>query len=1307
MADNFYASYPVNGPGPGGDVTSLNGLTGALTLVAGSGITITPAGSNITIAATGGSGANTALSNLASVAINQPLVTGAGTPAVLSTLNAIGSSDATTLASGTAGGAGQSGTVTVTSGTSVSGASGGVDVLTGSSSANNSGALRLLTGSAVSGNTGDVTLESGGISTAGNSGALQIQSGQLAGTGNSGGVVINTGNAAVGNSGDLVLSVGTSPATRGKIHLIDGSEGTAGQVWTSTGALGEGAWLPGGTSTGPANTFAIFDNSGNLTGSPQVSFTNNATTIQAVNAAFNVANTVTDLEGFIFNPTVDGATISGGRSIEINGSYGATTATSINNQIDLQLNTDFQANATVTTYVGIGMGPRFETGATLGDFTGLNINPTLNSTAITTNFNGINVNSAGTGSATNVSGISINLNNITSTNQKQGLSVNDGALSVNSNYDTSVLTPVFEFQQNQIGGVLTVASGFPVAGPIGFGNNLGVSTIFQDNWGIDSFTGTLGFSVNGFVNQLGISPGKTVHTLNYMTAGGSVPATYGGGTATNVTMFNALGLLNGGDTVTITNLVGLRVPTGFSTMATNAWGVKVEDTNADNFFGKNVITPLVVSQEVAAPAGQPLAVHSADSVTGSSALNLYTGSVSTSGDSGPFQINSGNNAGPGDTGNMDIFSGSATSGNTGRVTLTTGASASGDTGNISLFTGIAGGTRGKIQLANGSEGTAGQVWTSTDTSGSGAWAPTGSPTGAINSVSYFNGAGTLTSDANVEYSPSITQTFPPFAVRGFFAKSDVINNANTGLVIGSTDTSTDSFTTNLGMITGANLAVAAANPTGGVLFGTGEIADAGATAATGAVNIFTGPNNGAGNSGAMRITTGQTTTSATGDIFLSSGGGGGNTGAVNIQTGASTGGSSGDLKFNAGASDGIAFNGEFAGGTAPVTAVGASADSGVVQLESGPVIDATATGASGAVTIASGDNFGLGNSGKVTLKTGPVTSGTRGQIQLLDGTEGTAGYVWTSTDTSGNGAWMAGGGGGANTSLSNLTATSINQDLISNSPNNRNLGANGNAWQLGYINLLKNANTDNPVFDTNAVQIYDSNPNLSADLNARLLIDNTGSVTALDYQNRLLIDPSGNLSANWDSRQLFHSDGVTIAFDYGALFMEDASSQLTADFSGRRLYNGGGVLTVDYGALTLSNSGVISIDWGAKQLFDGSSVNSLNYSSRNLQDPAGNSILNWNNAGSLVFPATITAGGTTGDQTIDLISGTVNFAATTSSLVVTNSTVTATSIVMAVIRTNDATATIKNVVPASGSFTIRLTAAATAETSVGFFVINN
>jgi len=107
-----------------------------------------------------------------------------------------------------------------------------------------------------------------------------------------------------------------------------------------------------------------------------------------------------------------------------------------------------------------------------------------------------------------------------------------------------------------------------------------------------------------------------------------------------------------------------------------------------------------------------------------------------------------------------------------------------------------------------------------------------------------------------------------------------------------------------------------------------------------------------------------------------------------------------------------------------------------------------------------------------------------------------------------------------------------------------------------------------------------------------------------------------------------------------------------------------------------------------------------------VQNSTPSDLLTVRNDGKVSFWATNTTTGTTGARTIDRPSGTVNFAAGASTLVVTNSLVTTASIVFAVVRTNDTTATIKNVVPAAGSFTITLTANATAETSVGFFVIN-
>jgi hypothetical protein len=82
----------------------------------------------------------------------------------------------------------------------------------------------------------------------------------------------------------------------------------------------------------------------------------------------------------------------------------------------------------------------------------------------------------------------------------------------------------------------------------------------------------------------------------------------------------------------------------------------------------------------------------------------------------------------------------------------------------------------------------------------------------------------------------------------------------------------------------------------------------------------------------------------------------------------------------------------------------------------------------------------------------------------------------------------------------------------------------------------------------------------------------------------------------------------------------------------------------------------------------------------------------------------ITPKGKTGDQTINKPKGTINIAASRSSVTVTNNLVTSNSIVMAVVRTSDANAYVKNVVVFPGKFVINLGAAASAETSVGFIV---
>jgi hypothetical protein len=151
--------------------------------------------------------------------------------------------------------------------------------------------------------------------------------------------------------------------------------------------------------------------------------------------------------------------------------------------------------------------------------------------------------------------------------------------------------------------------------------------------------------------------------------------------------------------------------------------------------------------------------------------------------------------------------------------------------------------------------------------------------------------------------------------------------------------------------------------------------------------------------------------------------------------------------------------------------------------------------------------------------------------------------------------------------------------------------------------------------------------------------------------------------------------------------------------------------------LWLNTNGTVSLnktstnyqlDVTAASTFDGLRVVGSSNSSGRVAFQVQSStatLYNIDNNGKISYLANAISG-TTGNQTIDTPSGNVNFAAGATALTVTNSLCTTSSLVFATIRTNDATATIKNVVPAAGSFTINLGAAATAVTSVGFFIIN-
>lgn len=92
--------------------------------------------------------------------------------------------------------------------------------------------------------------------------------------------------------------------------------------------------------------------------------------------------------------------------------------------------------------------------------------------------------------------------------------------------------------------------------------------------------------------------------------------------------------------------------------------------------------------------------------------------------------------------------------------------------------------------------------------------------------------------------------------------------------------------------------------------------------------------------------------------------------------------------------------------------------------------------------------------------------------------------------------------------------------------------------------------------------------------------------------------------------------------------------------------------------------------------------------------------------GALSFTNFVDDSATTGNRTVNAVRGVSAFAAASAAITITNSFCVSTStLVLAVLQTNDATARLANVVPAAGSFVINLTAAATATTKVGWVVL--
>lgn len=312
---------------------------------------------------------------------------------------------------------------------------------------------------------------------------------------------------------------------------------------------------------------------------------------------------------------------------------------------------------------------------------------------------------------------------------------------------------------------------------------------------------------------------------------------------------------------------------------------------------------------------------------------------------------------------------------------------------------------------------------------------------------------------------------------------------------------------------------------------------------------------------------------------------------------------------------------------------------------------------------------------------------------------------------------------GANTTLSNLGTTAINADLLPDSDGAWALGSASKQWSpVWTYSVISNSvlqvasNTGDIQFIGNGATTRPTVKFFTADLSNYVALKSPATIAS----NVTLTLPN----AAGTNGQVLTTDGSSV-LSFQTRATESLSNLASTAVNASIIP--ASALAVDLGAsgkewanlyvnniYASGNCGSKMIDVENAVLADTASVNALNWTQRLLLSTSGTSMLDWGansdtvelKINHLKVPTTVTTGGTTGAQTINKMSGTVNFAAAASSLTVTCSKVSSTSLVFAVVRTNDTTAAIKNVVPSNGSFIITLTAAATAETSVGFFIVN-
>jgi len=542
--------------------------------------------------------------------------------------------------------------------------------------------------------------------------------------------------------------------------------------------------------------------------------------------------------------------------------------------------------------------------------------------------------------------------------------------------------------------------------------NGGAATVTAGN---TSATGGSGGAVTitaGSATAASGSPTAGTVTLN----GGGLTSTSGSSAiAGNIT-------LNAG---AVTSATGAGKPGFISINGGNTAGTGAfQSTTSVNISG-GAITNAANNNTVGSVTIQAGATASTGSGT-AGALVLEAGNITgaaNSGVGGSVSISAGANIGTG-----------ATTGNGGAVTITSGAPNSGSStgagGAISITSGApaGSGTSGAISIASGSPSGTGQSGTVTISSGG---------------TSGTNPSGAIQINTGASSSTGISGTIE--------INTGNSSNTSSSLAVGSITITTGQQTAASGTAVGGNISIFPGNVTGagGGSTGYAQLFGANVTNASSAATVNTTLISGGATSGTGGFASNQGIQIYGGNINNA-----GNTniaGMIQLQSGSTTGsGAGGDIQMYTGTTAGTASTGNIIMETA--AAASGTGNSGNITIATGN----SASAASGAISITAG-TAGTTVGGIFFSANGYSFAGlTSGALTFaMPATVTSYTITWPAAQASGTQVLQNNGSGvlswatassGANTALSNLTTTSINQDLLPSTTDARNIGSATARW---------------------------------------------------------------------------------------------------------------------------------------------------------------------------------------------------------------------------------------------------------------------